>query len=200
MSSQELGREAGQDAPAIAAVDQSGVAKAAAEERGWADAAVVGRSVTVSKPRQEVYAFWRDFRNFPSFMANIRSVTPGDGGASHWAVAAPMGKTVEWDAVVTEDVPGEVIAWESVEGADIRNAGRIEFRDAAPGRGTVVTATIVYDPPGGQIGQMVAKLFQREPKMQARRDLLRFKQMMETGEIATAQRTRDDREHIQKDL
>jgi uncharacterized membrane protein len=200
MSSQELDQGAGRDAPAIAAVDQSGVAKAAAEARGWDDAAVVGRSVTVNKPRQEVYAFWRDFRNFPSFMANIRSVTPGDGAASHWVVAAPAGKTIEWDAILTEDTPGEIIAWESVEGADVRNTGRIEFRDAAPGRGTVVAATIVYDPPGGQLGQLIAKLFQREPKMQARRDLLRFKQMLETGEIATAQRTRDDQEHVHADL
>jgi uncharacterized membrane protein len=133
-------------------------------------------------------------------MANIRSVTPGDGAASHWVVAAPAGKTIEWDAILTEDTPGEIIAWESVEGADVRNTGRIEFRDAAPGRGTVVAATIVYDPPGGQLGQLIAKLFQREPKMQARRDLLRFKQMMETGEIATAQRTRDDQEHVHADL
>ena len=113
-------------------------------------------------------------------------MTLSDERRSHWVVAAPAGESVEWDSVITEDMPGEAIAWESVEGAEVKNAGRIEFRDAAPGRGTVVTATIVYDLPGGQIGQMIAKLFQREPKMQARRDLRRFKQLLETGEIATA--------------
>ena len=44
---------------------------------------------------------------------------------------------------------------------------------------------IAYDPPGGVIGELVAKLFQREPRIQTRRDLRRFKQLMETGEIAT---------------
>jgi uncharacterized membrane protein len=99
---------------------------------------------------------------------------------------------VEWDARITEDVEGELIAWESVGDADVRNTGRIEFRDAAPGRGTVVFATIVYDPPGGKLGQMIAKLMQREPKMQARRDLRRFKQLMETGEVSTSARHADE--------
>ena len=100
-------------------------------------------------------------------------------------VKAPGGKTVEWDARVTDDRPNELIAWTSEEGADVPNSGRVEFRDAGA-RGTVVTATILYDPPGGTIGKVIAKLFQREPAIQARRDLNRFKQLMETGEIATA--------------
>jgi uncharacterized membrane protein len=179
---------AGGDAPATAAVDQHDLAKAAAEDRGWDEAAVAGRAITINLPRAQVYAFWRDFRNFPAFMDNIESVTVLDGGVSHWVVAAPGGKTVEWDARITEDVESEVIAWESVGDADVRNTGRVEFRDAAPGRGTVVAATIVYDPPGGRLGQMLAKLMQREPKMQARRDLRRFKQLLETGEVSTSAR------------
>lgn len=174
------------DAPATTRVAQHHLADEAAEALGWDDAAVVGRSVTVNMPRDRVYAFWRDFRNFPSFMENVKSVAADDGRRSHWVIAAPGGGTVEWDSVITEDVAGEALAWESAPGADIRNTGRIEFKDASPGRGTIVTATIVYDPPGGQIGQMIAKLFQREPKMQARRDLRRFKQFLETGEVATA--------------
>lgn len=58
------------------------------------------------------------------------------------------------------------------------------FQDAGA-RGTVVTATILYDPPAGMIGKLVAKLFQREPNIQVRRDLARLKQLMETGEVAT---------------
>jgi len=72
----------------------------------------------------------------------------------------------------------------SEPGADIANSGRIEFRDAGE-RGTIVRVTIAYDPPGGVIGKVIAKMFQREPAIQARRDLRRFKQLMETGEIAT---------------
>ena len=151
------------------------------------DDALVGRTVSINRPRQELYAFWRDFANLPRFMENIEAVSVLDERRSHWAVTAPGDRRVEWDSVVTEDEPNTIIAWTSAEGADVRNSGRIEFRDSTNGRGTVVTATIIYDPPGGAIGKALAKLFQREPAIQARRDLRRFKQLMETGEISTAQ-------------
>jgi uncharacterized membrane protein len=174
------------DAPLSAAVHQRDVGREAAEARGWREASVVGRTVTINRPRADLYAFWRDFRNLARFLENIERVDVGDDRRSHWVVKAPAGRTVEWDSEITEDVPDSVIAWESLEGGDIKNTGRIEFRDAAPGRGTLVSAEIVYDPPGGDVGKLIAKLFQKEPKMQARRDLRRFKQLMETGEISTS--------------
>ena len=149
--------------------------------------ALVGRTVLISRPRAELYAFWRDFRNLPRFMHNIQRVTIEDSKRSHWVVAAPAGRTVEWDSIITEDKPDELIAWRSVEGASVRNSGRVEFRDSTAGRGTEVSVTIAYDPPGGSLGQLIAKLFQREPKIQARQDLRRFKQLMETGEVATSE-------------
>lgn len=174
------------DAPVSAAVHQRDVGKQAAEAHGWDEAALVGRTVTINRPREQLYAFWRDFRNLARFLENIDRVDVGDDRRSHWVVEAPGGRTVEWDSQITEDVPGRLIAWESLDGGDIKNAGRIEFRDGPPGRGTEVTATLVYDPPGGDVGKLIAKLFQKEPKMQARRDLRRFKQLMETGEISTS--------------
>jgi uncharacterized membrane protein len=144
----------------------------------------VARAVTINKPAAEVYAYFRDFSNLPSFMENIVSITVADDTRSHWVVKAPGGTTVEWDARVTEDQPDRLIAWTSEEGADVPNSGRVEFRDAGA-RGTVVTATIVYDPPAGVVGKLIAKMFQREPAIQARRDLRRFKQLLEAGEIAT---------------
>lgn len=150
------------------------------------DDVVVGRTVTVNRPRLELYAFWRDFRNLPTFMENISSIAVIDAQHSHWIVAAPGGKTVEWDAEIEEERLGELIAWTSSHSADLRNAGRVEFRDHPAGRGTEVTATIIYHPPGGALGTLVAKLFQKEPKIQTRQDLRRFKQLMETGEVATA--------------
>ena len=187
MSEDPVARATESDAPLTAAVHQRDVAKDAAEDRGWHEAALVGRTVTINRPRAELYAFWRDFRNLASFMENVESVSPGDGQRSHWVIKAPAGKTVEWDSILTEDVEGEVIAWESAEGADVKNTGRIEFRDNSAGRGTEVSATIVYDPPAGEIGKLIAKLFQKEPKIQARRELRRFKQLMETGEISTSE-------------
>lgn len=146
---------------------------------------IIGRTVTINRPPAELYAFWRDFENLPAFMDNVDRIETLSPTRSHWVVKAPAGRTVEWNAVVTDEREGEFIAWASEKGADVSNSGRIEFRDAGE-RGTVVTATIVYDPPAGVVGKVIAKLFQREPAVQARRDLRRFKQLMETGEIATA--------------
>ena len=145
------------------------------------------RTVTINRPRHELYAFWRDFRNLPMFMEDIESVSVIDELRSHWRVKAPADFSAEWNSIVVQDVPGELIAWQSGEDASIKNSGRIEFRESPNGRGTLVTATIAYEPPGGKLGKIFASLFQREPKIQARQDLRRFKQLMETGEISTAE-------------
>jgi uncharacterized membrane protein len=152
---------------------------------------LVGRSVTINRPRPELYAFWREVENLAQIMENIETVVSMDERRSHWTVRAPGGKTVEWDSVIVDDIANELISWKSEAGADVSHSGRIEFRDAPGGRGTLVTATIVYDPPAGAVGKLVAKLFQREPRIQARRDLRRFKQFMETGEIATSRMNAD---------
>ena len=164
----------------------TGAAEAPRDERS-----VSAAVVTIAKPPEELYAFWRDFSNLAGVMENVETIETVDAGHSTWTVKAPGGRTVHWDAEVTEDEPGRVIGWQSVEGADIRNSGRVEFH-GVEGRGTVVRAVIAYDPPGGALGALVAKLFQREPAIQARRDLRRFKQFMETGEILTSARTRTD--------
>jgi uncharacterized membrane protein len=148
---------------------------------------LVGRSVTIDRPREELYAFWREFTNLPRFMRNVHRVTVVSATRSHWVIEAPGGKTVEWDSEITQDEPGRLIAWRSVPEASVRNSGVVDFLDSPDGRGTVVKVTLVYDPPGGALGAMIAKLFQKEPKVQARQDLRRFKQLMETGEVATAQ-------------
>ena len=154
---------------------------------------LVGQAVTINRPASELFSFFRDFANLPSFMENVERVEVLDAERSRWAVKAPGGKTVEWTSGITDEVPDRLIAWASEKGADVSNSGRIDFRPAG-GRGTVVTATILYDPPAGAIGRLVAKIFQREPAIQARRDLRRFKQFMETGEVASAARTRKQRD------
>jgi uncharacterized membrane protein len=150
------------------------------------DEVLVGRTVSIYRSRQELYDFWRDFRNLPLFMENIEAVEVMDGNLSHWVVRGPAGADLEWDSRITEDVPGEVIAWRSVEGASVDNSGRVEFRDSPNARGTIVSVTIAYDPPGGKLGKVFAKMFRREPAIQARHELRRFKQLMETGELPTS--------------
>jgi uncharacterized membrane protein len=151
-----------------------------------------GTTLTVNKPRVELFAFWRDFANLARFMDNVVAITVLDERRSHWVVKGPAGRTYEWTSRVTEESEGDFIAWASEEDADVPNSGRVDFLDAPGGRGTWVTVTILYDPPGGFIGKAIAKMFQREPAIQARRDLRRFKQLMETGEVATAARTRKE--------
>jgi uncharacterized membrane protein len=157
------------------------------------DDVLVGRTVSIYRSRQELYDFWRDFRNLPLFMENIESVEVMDGPLSHWVVRGPAGTDLEWDSRITEDIPGEVIAWRSVEGASVDNSGRVEFRDSPNARGTIVSVTIAYDPPGGKLGKVFAKIFRREPAIQARHELRRFKQLMETGELPTSAPTVETR-------
>ena len=144
---------------------------------------LVGRTVTIGRPRQELYDRWRDFTRFPEFMDNVREVVKLDDKRSEWSIEAPGGATVSVVTRIVEDKPGETIAWVSEPDSQIETDGRVEFADAPPGRGTYVRLLVRYKPPAGAIGQAVAKLFQREPNIQARRDLRRFKQLMETGEV-----------------
>ena len=181
----------GDDAPPPTWKQGDAVAEAAIPA-GTGDT-LTAAAVTINRPVGEVFGYFRDFANLPSFMDNVERIDVIDARRSHWVVKAPAGKTVEWDALVTEEQQDRLIAWTSEPGADVANSGRVEFRDAGA-RGTVVTATIAYDPPAGVVGKLIAKLFQREPAIQARRDLRRFKQLMETGEIATAAMNRKQQE------
>jgi uncharacterized membrane protein len=146
--------------------------------------------VTIDRKPDELYRFWRDFSNLPRVMENIASVTAGADGRSHWTVRAPGG-VVEWDAELVEDQPGKRLAWRSVEGADVENAGLIEFRKGPQGRGTEVRALVSFKAPMGGAGRALAGLMQKDPHIQAKRDLRRFKQLMETGEIAVSPHNQD---------
>lgn len=159
------------------------------------DLAIVGRSVTINRPRGELFAYWRDFTNLPSFMHAIERIEV-NGNRSTWTIKAPVGQHVTLETETVGVVEGESIGWRSVEGSQIRTAGVVTFRDAPADRGTIVTAEIAYEPPGGDVGRLFAKLFQAEPNIQARHELKRFKQLMEAGEIATgANHKSNDGEH-----
>ncbi len=160
--------------------------------------ALLGEAVTIDRPAAELYDFWRDQTNLAQIMENVVSIEPVGANRFRWTVKAPLGREVSWDADITHEVPGKEISWQSAEGADVPNSGKITFAEAGE-RGTLVRAVIAYEPPAGMVGQVVAKLTQREPHIQARRDLHRFKQLMETGEIATSARNRRQREERNED-
>jgi uncharacterized membrane protein len=145
------------------------------------------RTVTINKPAAELYAYWHDFANLPTFMKHVQSVTVMDMRRSHWVAKAPMGQSIEWDADIIDDRPNELIAWASIEGADVDNSGFVRFKPAPGNRGTEVKVVIEYNPPGGLLGSALAKLFGEEPEQQIGDELNRFKQLMEAGEIATTE-------------
>ena len=162
------------------------------QRRSFGKYDVVGRSVTIRKPRHELFAFWRDFNNLTGFMENLERIEVKDAASGHsvWTIKAPAGRTVDVETRIAREVENELIAWRSVEGSDIDTEGRVTFTDAPGDRGTRVSLLIAYVPPAGEIGRAVAKMFLREPAVQARHDLKRFKMLMETGEIATSARTK----------
>jgi uncharacterized membrane protein len=145
----------------------------------------VEKSVTINKSPAELYRFWRNFENLPRFMNHLEAVQVTGENRSHWVAKAPAGRTVEWDAEIYNEKENELIAWRSLEGADVNSAGSVRFQAAPGGRGTEVRVVLKYDPPGGIVGANVAKLFGEEPAQQIEEDLRRFKQVMETGETAT---------------
>ncbi len=166
--------------------EQVGVVTSDAIEATKSGLKKVRHAVTVNRSASELYAFWRDFENLPVFMRHLESVTTLDGGRSHWATRGPGGVMVEWDAEIVADVPGELIAWQSLPGADVKNAGTVRFIPVPAGRGTEVHVELDYSPPAGSLGTVVAKLFRAEPGQQVRDDLKAFKSVMEAGEILYA--------------
>jgi uncharacterized membrane protein len=141
-------------------------------------------TITVNKAPEEVYWFWHDFENLARFMAHLDSVQVTGDGRSRWRAHGPAGRTVEWEAEIVEERPDELIAWRSLEGADVDNSGYVRFTPAPGGRGTEVRVELRYAPPAGTVGATVAKLLGSEPGQQVFDDLRRFKQVIETGEIA----------------
>jgi len=149
----------------------------------------VERNVLINRPVHEVYQFWRNFENLPRFMDHLESVTVTDETRSHWVAKAPAGTKVEWDAVIHNEIPNQLIAWRSLPGADVNNAGSVHFTDTGPGSRTEVRVVLSYEPPAGRVGAVVAKLLGEEPSKQVEDDLRRFKQVMESSELTgTARR------------
>jgi uncharacterized membrane protein len=145
---------------------------------------IVNESVTIQVSARTLYDFWRDPSNLPRVMPYLVQVSLIDDLRSHWVARGPAGQTVEWDAIIINAVPGELIGWESLPGADVASAGSVRFRPLARG-GTQVDVRLQYAPPGGRLGASVAWLFGRSPATQVREALRQLKHVMETGETPT---------------
>jgi uncharacterized membrane protein len=143
------------------------------------------KSMTINRPIGELFAFWRNLSNLPTFMSHLKSVEVLSENRSRWKAKAPAGLEVEWEAEIVNEQPDTLIAWQSCEGASIPNWGVVRFNPAPGNRGTEISVQLEYEPIAGATGVALAKLFGEEPSQQIDEDLRRFKQMMETGEIPT---------------
>lgn len=153
----------------------------------------VERSMTILKPVEEVYAYWRNLENLPRFMENLQQVQV-QGNQSHWVAEAPLGRSVEWDAVIDEEQPNQKLSWHSISGSQIENTGVVLFQPAPGNRGAEVHVHLEYRAPGGEMGAALAKILGEEPDRQILGDLRRFKQIMETGEVITVKGQTSGRE------
>jgi uncharacterized membrane protein len=138
------------------------------------------KTINVAAPVETVYAYWSDYTRFPEFMANVRDVRARGEGRTHWVVAGPAGVPVEWDAVETQRVPNEVLAWKTEPGSVVDHAGAVRFQPSRDG-GTRVHVRMSYNPPAGALGHGVAALFGADPRSQMDADLARMKTAIETG-------------------
>jgi uncharacterized membrane protein len=145
----------------------------------------IDKSVTIDRPVEEVYAFWRRLSNLPLFMPHVEHIEELDAHRSIWNVALPSGVSLEWEARILEDRENQSIVWRSMEGADIYNEGFVTFTPTVDGKGTEVHARITYQPPAGAVGKKLAEFFNSIPSEVVKDDLRRFKAILETGEFPT---------------
>jgi uncharacterized membrane protein len=168
--------------PLYEALD-TGTAEYAEDERldaGGHDDGSIEAATTIARPPEEVYAFFRRLENAPRFMAFIESVQETGAARSRWVARTPTGQTLDWEAEILEDLPGELIAWRSDPAGFVHHAGAVRFRPA-PG-GTEVRLDIEYDLPGSAIGRSIAMLFGSPMEYRVEEDLRRLKQLLEAGE------------------
>lgn len=143
----------------------------------------VDKSILINKSPAEVYRFWRNLENLPKFMKNLESVKEIDNKHSHWVAKGPAGASMEWKAEIINEKENELIGWRSLSGSQVANAGSVQFKPGPGEEGCIVQIELQYEPPGGSVGAMFAKLVGQNPESQIEEDLRRMKQLLETGEI-----------------
>ncbi len=148
----------------------------------------VEKDLMIKSSPEELYRFWRNFENLPRFMEHLKSVTVLDSLHSHWVVKGPLGRDVEWDAEIINEVPYELMGWRSLEGADVPNAGSVHFKSEPGSEVSEVRVILKYAPPAGVLGALVAAIFGENPDQQLEDDLSRFKEVMETGMVTSSKR------------
>jgi uncharacterized membrane protein len=157
-------------------------------------AVLVEETVTVNRPADELYRYWRNLENLPQLFDHLVAVREIDSRRSRWAARGPAGAVIEWDAEIVSEREGEALSWRTVEGSDVVHRGSVRFRSAPGDRGTVVSALVEWVPPVGRAGAAFAKLLGEDPGERLREDLRRFKQLLESGEVPSTEGQASGRE------
>jgi uncharacterized membrane protein len=160
----------------------------------------VDQAITIDRPPEELYRFWRDFANLPRVMSHLECVTALDDQRSRWMVRTPLGIPVEWEAVIHTQKENELISWRSLQGSEIDTAGSVHFKRLPDGRSTEIRIELKYNPPGEKLGDALAKIFGEAPEQQIWEDLIRFKRSMETGQFDGSSLTLSDGKSYEEDI
>ena len=142
------------------------------------DGVQVEKEIVINRTAQELYRFWRNLENLPLFMHHLKSVRVLDEKRSHWVARGPLGKEVQWEAEIVNDVPNERIGWQSLPDSDVRNAGSVQFIPSG-NNSTLVRVVLRYDPPAGKLGEVVSKLLGENPGHEVEEDLKRLQSELE---------------------
>jgi uncharacterized membrane protein len=161
--------------------------KRVTEKKAAAEPEPITKSITINRSSEDLYRVWRNFQNLPKFMKHIEKVEILGENRSRWTAKIPGGKRIQWESEILLDRPNEEIVWRSLEGSDVQNSGSVRFEPAPANRGTRVVVQMEISEFPGQIGSTIAKLVGKIPEQIVQEDLRSFKQLMETGEIATTE-------------
>ena len=188
-----IGRGVSGFCPVNKMIGRNTASRDTSEALGGSRGVIVESAVTIYRPMQEVYSYWRQFENLALFMYHLEEVRDLGGNRSEWTAKGPFGTTVSWRAEIIMDVPPEMISWRTLPDSDVVSAGSVWFKPAGGDHGTEVKVKLQYDPPAGKVGATVAWLLGEDPQQEIDEDLRRFKQLLETGEISTGARYRSPR-------
>lgn len=140
--------------------------------------AAVIESVEVEVPIRTAYDQWTQFESFPHFMDGVENVAQVSDTMTHWRITIG-GVAREFDAVITQQHPDQMVAWKSVSGPT--HAGQVTFEKIDADH-TRVTAQMQTDPEG-LVENLADKLGILSRRTKA--DLQRFKEFIEGRDTAT---------------
>jgi uncharacterized membrane protein len=142
------------------------------------DGSAIEATITIRRPVEEVFAFYRDFRNLPSFLGDVMAVEPIDLVRSRWTIQGPLGIRAHWTTTVTEERPNELIRYEI---ASTGSSWEIHFA-RGPGAGSTEVREVMKTP-FGKLGRTALLLIGKRPAEEVSANLRRLKQLMESGHV-----------------